>query len=132
MITDAKSDAQDQGAILHAICGEVVAQLSLELSEKHKVLAHVSVKHTVYDQLPHVSLCFDWNVFEEISIITIEHNLKSSRQVMLFKNQCVTVSNSKRMLSANNELICVARMLIVVDKVSDKAGKNIIELKVTL
>jgi hypothetical protein len=79
MITDAKSNTQNQGAILHAIGGEVVAQLSLELSEEHKVLAHVSVKHTVYDQLPHVSLCFDWNVFEEIGIITIEHNLKSSR-----------------------------------------------------
>jgi hypothetical protein len=78
MITDAKSDTQDQGAILHAVCGEVIAQLSLELSEEHKVFAHVSVKHTVYDQLPHVSLCFDWNVFEEIGIITIEHNLKSS------------------------------------------------------
>jgi len=33
MITDAKSDTQDQGAILHAICGEVIAQLSFELSQ---------------------------------------------------------------------------------------------------
>jgi hypothetical protein len=96
------------------------------------VFAHVSVKHTVYDQLPHVSLCFDWNVFEEISIITIEHNLKSSCQVVLFENKGVTVSDSKRVLGANDELIGVAWMLIVVDQVSDKAGKNIIELKVTL
>ena len=51
---------------------------------------------------------------------------------MLFENEGVAVSDSKRMLSANDELIGVAWMLIVVDKVSDKAGKNIIELKVTL
>jgi hypothetical protein len=51
---------------------------------------------------------------------------------MLFENEGVTVSYSKRMLGANNELICIAWMLIVVNKVSDKAGKNIIELKVAL
>lgn len=96
------------------------------------MLAHVSVKHTVYDQLPHVSLCFDWNVFEEISVIPIEHDLKSSRQMMLLENQGIAVSNSKRMFSANNELIGVAWMLIIVDQVSDKAGKNMLELKVTL
>ena len=51
---------------------------------------------------------------------------------MLFKNEGVTVSDSKRVLGANDELIGVARMLIVVDKVSYEAGKNIIELKVAL
>jgi hypothetical protein len=51
---------------------------------------------------------------------------------MLFENEGITVSNSKRMLGANDELIGVAWMLIVVDQVSDEAGKNIIELKVAL
>ena len=132
MITNAKSDAQDQSAILHAICREVIAQLCFELSQKHKMFAHVSVKHAGNDQLPHVSLSFNWNVFEQISIISIEHYLKCSRQMMLFENQGVTVANSKWMLCTNDELICVPRMLIVVDQVCNEAGKNIIELKITL
>jgi hypothetical protein len=133
MITNAEGDTQNQSTILHAICWEVIAQLSFELSQKHKVLAQISVKYTGYDQLPHVSLCFDWNVFEQVSIIiTIEHYLKCSSQVMLFEDKCVTVSNSKRMLCANDKLIRVARMLKVVNKISNKASKNIIEFKITL
>ena len=52
--------------------------------------------------------------------------------MMLFENQGVTVANSKWMLCTNDELICVPRMLIVVDQVCNKAGKNIIELKIAL
>jgi hypothetical protein len=51
---------------------------------------------------------------------------------MLFEDKGVTVSNSKRMLCANDKLIRVARMLKVVNKISNKASKNIIEFKITL
>lgn len=78
VIANAKSDTQYQSAILHAVCREIVAQLGLKLSEKHKVLAQVSVKYTSNDQLPHVSLCLDGNVFKQVGIIPVEHYLKCS------------------------------------------------------
>jgi hypothetical protein len=84
MITNAKSDTQNQSTILHAICWEVIAQLSFELSQKHKVLAQISVKYTGYDQLPHVSLCSNGYVFEQVAIFVIEHYLKCSSKMMLF------------------------------------------------
>lgn len=64
VIAYSKSNTQYQSTILHIICWEVVAQLSLKLSEKHKVFAQVSVEYTSNDQLSHVSLCLDRNVFK--------------------------------------------------------------------
>ena len=132
VVAHAKSDAQYQSSILHTLSREVIAQLSFELGEKNKVLAHVSIKHAVNDQLPHVSLSFNRNVFEQIGIIPIEHYLKCSGQVMHFKYQAVTVSNSKRMFCSNYKLVCISWMLIIMDKVCNKACKNIIKLKIAL
>lgn len=52
--------------------------------------------------------------------------------MMLFEDQSVAVTNCEGMLGANDELVGITRVLIVVDQVCNKASKDIVDFKIAL
>ncbi len=93
------------------------------------MFAQISVKHTRNDKLSHVSLSLNRYVLKQVSIFAVEHYLKCSSEVMLFQDLSVTVSDREWMLSPYDELICVARVLVIVDQICNEAGEDIRKLK---
>ena len=94
------------------------------------MLRLIRIKNNLNDKLSDFDVQIPWQILQNIAIITFEHNLKRSRQMVIFKDKLIWVSNSNWMLCPHNELVRIARVLVIMNDIGDKDTENIMPLQV--
>jgi hypothetical protein len=89
------------------------------------VLAQVGVEHNLDNHLSRFSVHFPRKVAHDVAVVIFKHDVEGGGQMVVLEDAVVRVSDCQRMLGSDDELIGVARVLVVVDNVRDEHGEDV-------
>ena len=102
---DPQCHTQDKSPILETVRWEVVAQFSLQISQKSEMLGYVRVEDCVNYQGACFLLQLILHVLHNVALRVSEQDRKAGCQMMVLKDTDVRVADGQGVLSTHNKLV---------------------------
>ena len=105
LVADTDGNRKNENPIFNSISWEVVSQLGLESCHQIEMLGQISVQDNHDDDLSHFLIHFPRQVLQDVAVIILQNQVESCRQMMVFKNILIGVSDCHWMFSSHYELV---------------------------